>query len=235
MWPFTKKYSIASSGILQGFTDWHCHLLPDVDDGVRTMEESLQILSSYEHYGIKEVWLTPHIMEDMPNSTSFLRSRYAELKTAYKGPIILHLASENMLDSLFEERLQQGDLLPLGKEGKHLLVETSYFNPPYGLQDILQRIMSRGFFPVLAHPERYIYMGQKDYELLKQQNVAFQLNLPSLVGAYGEDAKRKAKWLLDNGYYQYSGTDTHRSSSWEVIVQKQQLSKDIVKKFKTTL
>lgn len=199
------------------------------------MEESLQILSSYEHYGIKEVWLTPHIMEDMPNSTSFLRSRYAELKTAYKGPIILHLASENMLDSLFEERLQQGDLLPLGKEGKHLLVETSYFNPPYGLEDILQRIMSRGFFPVLAHPERYIYMGQKDYEQLKQQNVVFQLNLPSLVGAYGEDAKRKAKWLLDNGYYQYSGTDTHRSSSWEVIVQKQQLSKDIVKKFKTTL
>ena len=235
MWLFSKKYSIASSGILQGFTDWHCHLLPEVDDGVRTMEESLQILSSYEHYGIKEVWLTPHIMEDMPNSTSFLRSRYAELKIAYKGPIILHLASENMLDSLFEERLQQGDLLPLGKEGKHLLVETSYFNPPYGLEDILQRIMSRGFFPILAHPERYIYMGQKDYEQLKQQNVAFQLNLPSLVGAYGEDAKRKAKWLLDNGYYQYSGTDTHMSSSWEVIVQKQQLSKDIVKKFKTTL
>lgn len=235
MWPFSKKYGIASSGILQGFTDWHCHLLPEVDDGVRTMEESLQILSSYEHYGIKEVWLTPHIMEDMPNSSSFLRSRYAELKSAYKGPIILHLASENMLDSLFEERLQQGDLLPFGKEGKHLLVETSYFNPPYGLEDILQRIKSRGFFPVLAHPERYIYMGQKDYELLKQQNVAFQLNLPSLVGVYGEDAKRKAKWLLDNGYYQYSGTDTHRSSSWEVIVQKQQLSKDIVKKFKTTL
>lgn len=235
MWSFTKKYSIASSGTLQGFTDWHCHLLPEVDDGVRTMEESLQILSSYEHYGIKEVWLTPHIMEDMPNSTSFLRSRYAELKSAYKGPIILHLASENMLDSLFEERLQQGDLLPLGKEGKHLLVETSYFNPPYGLEDILQRIKSRGFFPVLAHPERYIYMGQKDYEQLKQQNVVFQLNLPSLVGAYGEDAKRKAKWLLDNGYYQYSGTDTHRSSSWEVIVQKQQLSKDIVKMFKTTL
>ena len=133
-----------------------------------------------------------------------------------------------MLDSLFEERLQQGDLLPFGKEGKHLLVETSYFNPPYGLQDILQRIKSRGFFPVLAHPERYIYMGQKDYEQLKQQNVAFQLNLPSLVGAYGEDAKHKAKWLLENRYYQYSGTDTHRQSSWEVIVQKQQIPKDIV-------
>ena len=229
MWPFSKKYSIASSGILQGLTDWHCHLLPGVDDGVRTMEESLKILSSYEHHGIKEVWLTPHIMEDIPNSTAQLRTRYSELKTAYSGPIILHLASENMLDNLFEERLQQGDLLPIGDDGRQLLVETSYFNPPYGLHDILKRIKSKGYFPVLAHPERYIYMGQKEYQQLKQLEVAFQLNLPSLAGAYGTEAKRKARWLLEKGYYQYIGTDTHRSSSWEAIVQKQEIQKDAVK------
>ena len=193
------------------------------------MEESLKILSSYEHHGIKEVWLTPHIMEDIPNSTAQLRTRYSELTTAYSGPIILHLASENMLDNLFEERLQQGDLLPIGDDGRQLLVETSYFNPPYGLHDILKRIKSKGYFPVLAHPERYIYMGQKDYQQLKQLDVAFQLNLPSLAGAYGKEAKRKARWLLEKGYYQYIGTDTHRSSSWEVIVQKQEIQKDAVK------
>ena len=193
------------------------------------MEESLQILSSYEHHGIKEVWLTPHIMEDIPNSTAQLRTRYSELKTAYSGPIILHLASENMLDNLFEERLQQGDLLPIGDDGRQLLVETSYFNPPYGLHDILKRIKSKGYFPVLAHPERYIYLGTKDYQQLKQLGVAFQLNLPSLAGAYGTAAKRKARWLLEKGYYQYIGTDTHRSSSWEVIVEKQELQKDAVK------
>lgn len=193
------------------------------------MEESLKILSSYEHHGIKEVWLTPHIMEDIPNSTAQLRTRYSELTTAYSGPIILHLASENMLDNLFEERLQQDDLLPIGDDGRQLLVETSYFNPPYGLHDILKRIKSKGYFPVLAHPERYIYMGQKDYQQLKQLDVAFQLNLPSLAGAYGTEAKRKARWLLEKGYYQYIGTDTHRSSSWEVIVQKQEIQKDAVK------
>lgn len=231
MWPFSKKYSIASSGILERFTDWHCHLLPGVDDGVQTIEESLQILTSYEQFRIKEVWLTPHIMEDIPNSTDMLRTRYAELKSAYKGPIILRLASENMLDSLFEQRLQRGDLLPIGKEGKHLLVETSYFNPPYGLHNILLRIKSKGYVPVLAHPERYIYMESKDYEQLKRMNVAFQLNLPSLVGAYGEDAKRKAKWLLENMYYQFKGTDTHSLSSWEAIVHKKQIPKDIVQMF----
>lgn len=231
MWPFNKKYSIADSGILEGSTDWHCHLLPGVDDGVQSMEEALQILASYEQFGVKEVWLTPHIMEDIPNSTAMLRTRYEELKSAYKGPIILRLASENMLDSLFEERLAQGDLLPLGKEGKHLLVETSYFNPPYGLNNILLRIKSKGYFPILAHPERYVYMDKKDYEDLKRLNIAFQLNLPSLVGAYGADAKRKAKWLLENRYYQYSGTDTHRLAVWEAIAHKKQIPKDLLKMF----
>lgn len=160
-----------------------------------------------------------------------LRTRYAELKSAYKGPIILRLASENMLDNLFEERLAQGDLLPLGKEGKHLLVETSYFNPPYGLNNILLRIKSKGYVPVLAYPERYVYMEQEDYEQLKRLNVAFQLNLPSLVGAYGADAKRKAKWLLENMYYQFMGTDTHSLSSWEAIVHKRQIPEDVVQMF----
>ena len=215
MWPFSKRYSIANSGILERYTDWHSHLLPGVDDGVQTIEESLQILSSYEQHRVKEVWLTPHIMEDIPNSTAFLRKRFEELKSAYKGPIILRLASENMLDCLFEQRLQQGDLLPIGKEGKHLLVEASYCSPPYGFHNILLRIKSKGYVPVLPHPERYIYMEQEDYERLRLLNVAFQLNLPSLVGAYGADAKRKAKWLLENMYYQFTGTDTHKLSVWE--------------------
>ena len=228
MWPFSKRYSIVGSGLLQGFTDWHCHLLPGVDDGVPTLEESLKVLSSYAQSGIREVWLTPHIMEDIPNTPSFLRGRFVELQAAYRGPIILHLAAEHMLDSLFEERLAQDDLLPLGKEGRHLLVETSYFSPPYGLHNILLRIKSKGYIPVLAHPERYVYMDREEYGQLKQLDIAFQLNLPSLAGAYGADAKRKAKWLLENRYYQFKGTDTHRLSSWEAIVHKKQIPKDIL-------
>lgn len=108
---------------------------PDVDDGVQTMDEALQILGEYERLGVKEVWLTPHIMEDMPNTTQHLRARFVELQSAYQGNIALNLASENMLDNLFEERLNKNDLLPIGKAGKHLLVETSYFNPPDGLAE----------------------------------------------------------------------------------------------------
>lgn len=155
------------------------------------MQESLQVLSLYEELGISEVWLTPHIMEDIPNRTEDLKERFMELNAAYQGNIILHLAAENMLDNLFEERLAKNDLLPLGNEGKHLLVETSYFNPPMGLNNILLRIKSKGYVPVLAHPERYVYMDAGDYRQLKEMNVMFQLNLSSIVGGYGTEVKRK--------------------------------------------
>lgn len=228
MWPFSKRYSLASCGILRDFTDWHCHLLPGVDDGVQSMEEALRLLSSYEQQGIREVWLTPHIMEDYPNTTDGLRARFAELQSAYQGPVALHLASENMLDHLFEENLKRGDLLPLGPEGRHLLVETSYYNPPYDFHNIFVRIRNEGYAPVLAHPERYIYMEREDYERLKQLNVAFQLNLASLIGVYGPDARRKAKWMLKNRFYQYYGTDTHRLTTWDAITRKKQIPEDVV-------
>ncbi len=218
MWPFTKRTSLADSGIFREFTDWHCHLLPGVDDGVQTMEESLQVLSLYEELGISEVWLTPHIMEDIPNRTADLKERFAELDAAYQGNITLHLAAENMLDNLFEERLAKNDLLPLGKDGRHLLVETSYFNPPMGLNNILLRIKAKGYVPILAHPERYVYMDESDYRQLKDLNVKFQLNLFSLTGAYGTEIRKKAGWLLKEGLYYLLGTDTHNCRLYETMI-----------------
>ena len=210
MWPFRKKQTLEESGFFRGFTDWHCHILPGVDDGVQTMDEALQILAEYERLGVKEVWLTPHIMEDIPNTTEKLKMRFAELKTAYQGSVMLHLASENMLDNLFEERLEKNDLLPIGKDGKHLLVETSYFNPPMGLQNILLRIKAKGYYPMLAHPERYLYMNENDYQRLSSMGIEFQLNLFSLFGLYGKEVQKRAKTLQKQGKYDYTGTDLHR-------------------------
>ena len=210
MWPFRKKQTLEESGFFRGFTDWHCHILPGVDDGVQTMEEALQILAEYERLGVKEVWLTPHIMEDIPNTTEKLRDCFTELRTAYQGSVMLHLASENMLDNLFEERLEKNDLLPIGKDGKHLLVETSYFNPPMGLSNILLRIKAKGYYPILAHPERYMYMSETDYKRLNSMNVKFQLNQFSLWGLYGKDVQKRAKTLQKQGLYNYIGTDLHQ-------------------------
>ena len=208
-----KRRNSAGTGTLKGFVDWHCHILPGVDDGLPTMEDALSVLAEYERRGIAQVWLTPHIMEDIPNTTAGLRARFAELQAAYKGGVQLHLAAENMLDRLFVERFTARDLLTIGPGGDHLLVETSYFNPPMDLHGMLERIMSAGYRPILAHPERYIYMGEKDYMQLHGMGVEFQLNLPSLAGMYGPEARKKARRLGKLGLYAYSGTDLHRPST----------------------
>lgn len=214
---FDSRISVSSFGLLQDRTEWHCHILPGVDDGIKTMEDSLAALSRYEEVGFREVWLTPHIMEDIPNRTAALRQRFTDLSVAYGGRLRLHLASENMLDSLFEERFDAGDLLPLSD--KRLLVETSYFNPPLDMDNTLQAIKAKGFFPLLAHPERYMYMDKKRYEQLKGMDIEFQLNIPSLIGAYGPEVKSKAELLLKAGMYDYSGTDLHRLSSLEHLLE----------------
>ena len=114
MWPFSSKYNLQQSGVFDGWTDRHSHILPGVDDGIQTVKESLAILSMYEQMGVKKVWLTPHIMEDCPNTPDNLKARFEELKSAYQGNIQLALAAENMMDGLFVKRLEQGILMPYG-------------------------------------------------------------------------------------------------------------------------
>lgn len=204
------------STVWNGATDCHSHILPGVDDGVAEMETSLKILAAYEQLGIKEVWCTPHIMEDVPNTTEALKARFAELKAAYQGPVQLNLAAEYMMDELFMERLDTGDLLPHGHEGNCLLVETSYYTPPYNLHGILDAVKSAGYHPILAHPERYLYMKMSDYPPLKEMGVLFQLNVASLAGAYGDDAVKKAHKLLKDNAYNRIGSDIHRARQLEI-------------------
>ena len=200
---------MADSGILEGFCDWHCHLLPGVDDGVQDVGETLQILEEWEMLGVETVWLTPHIMEDMPNSPDDLKKRVEALRMRYTGHIKLHLAAEHMMDGPFAKRLEQDDVLPIGNSRKQLLVETSYYTPPMNLNEVIDSVTAKGYEPLLAHPERYQYMDRRDYRHWKDQGVLFQLNLPSVVGAYGPEVLQKAEWLLKENMYDYCGTDTH--------------------------
>ena len=186
---------------------------------MQTQEEALQILAAYERLGVKEVWCTPHIMEDIPNAPARLRACFSALKAAYVGSVELNLAAENMLDQLFEERLERDDLLPLGKDGKGLLVETSYFNPPMGLHDILSRIKAKGYYPILAHPERYLYMTGTEYQQLKSMGIRFQLNVFSLYGLYGKAVQKRATSLQKQGMYDYAGTDLHRIGMLENMLR----------------
>lgn len=200
---FKSTTRISDSALLNGFTDCHCHLLPGVDDGVKKVEDTLKLLDMMHRQGVREVWLTPHIMEEMPNTPEDLRKRFESLP--YDGPLTLRLAAEHMIDSEF--CLERASLLQL--PGNQLLVETSYFTPPMNLKGKLHDIQAAGLYPVLAHPCRYQYMDHEDYEELHSLGIRFQLNVPALTGLYGPAAEKNAQWLLDRGYYSLTGTDTH--------------------------
>lgn len=194
-----------------GFTDFHSHILPGVDDGVAEMDDSLAILDDYEHRGFKEVWLTPHIMEEVPNRPDDLRKRFDELCAAYDGGLKLHLAAENMIDNLFLERLDNDEILTIGEGRDMILVETSFFQPPIDLDNAFERIRAKGLTALFAHPERYQYLNSiEDYRRLARMGIRLQLNLFSLVGQYGPVVKRKAEGLLKEGLYSCAGTDIHR-------------------------
>lgn len=150
-------------------------------------------------------------MDDIPNPTELLQQKFEELKTAYKGNIKLNLAAEYMLDSEFEKRLAEGDILKMWDDV--VLVETSTNIPPYNLLNLLENIMSKGYRPMLAHPERYRYMDVADYRHLREIGVYYQLNLPSVVGYYGETAANKALRLLSEGSYYAVGSDCHKYSA----------------------
>lgn len=223
-----KKYSLAESGVLSGSVDAHSHILFGVDDGAKHRGDALEMLSFEESMGVREVWCTPHVMEDVPNRTETLKERFALLQELYGGNIKLHLAAEYMLDSLFLERLRQRDLL-LHRDG-NLLVETSANNPPLKLADTLKYIRMAGITPMLAHPERYRYLRKEDYSCLVSEGVKLQLNLASLTGYYGQTAYEKSCWLLKHGMYSTFGSDCHRVKGIKEQYNHKSLTSDIIDK-----
>ncbi|WP_302776666.1 tyrosine-protein phosphatase [Porphyromonas uenonis] len=212
MWWLTKhkKVDIISAGWLEGMTDIHCHLVPAVDDGSRSLDETRQLIEAMHSIGIQRIITTPHIYRRYPhNDSSTLQQELERLLPDLSDlGVPLMLGAEHMLDEGFEAHLAK-PLLTLGTS-KYLLVETSFVGAPLDLFRLIQQVISAGAIPMLAHPERYLYMNDRTYDQLRGAGCAFQLNLFSLTGMYGEQVQRRAQQLLERGVYSFVGTDTHR-------------------------
>ena len=225
---FNRRQSIQDSGLLKGAVDNHSHILYGLDDGVKKQEDSLAILRWLEEQGVSEVWFTPHVMEDVPNTTEGIRARFEELTAVYDGGLQLHLAAEYMIDTLFEERLEKRDLLEHGEEV--VLVETSAIAPPINLWNVLEQMLKAGYRPLIAHPERYRYMEPSDYKELHNMGCFLQMNLPSIVGFYGESVRQRPQYLLDKGWYRMVGSDCHRFKAIQSQYSAKELKKDTIAK-----
>ena len=206
------KKSFIDSGLLKNMTDIHSHILFGVDDGIKVYEDTVTSLQWLKNNGINHIYLTPHVMSDFPkNTTAFLTESFDLLKERLENDRVagipeLRLGAEYMLESAIEKHKSDGFIT---YKDRQILVETSYITPPMGFISILENLMEDGYYPILAHPERYIYMDKNDYDFLKAQGIKFQLNFLSMIGAYGHIEKHKAIMLLNEDYYNYAGSDFH--------------------------
>lgn len=202
---------------LQGCVDIHNHILPGIDDGAASIDQSLILLQRFQNMGITDFVCTPHIMNDYyPNTPATILPalekvhKALDLNNGLNG-IKVRAAAEYMLDQNFMELLESEQILLL--KDNYILVEMSYFQAPINLKEILFQLQTKGYKPVLAHPERYAYYHSKDltkYEDLKNRGCLFQINALSLSNHYGPGIQRAANQLLEGGMIDFIGSDVHR-------------------------
>ena len=193
-------------------TDLHNHLLPNVDDGVRSLEESKAILEHLERLGYEKVIITPHIYPEVfPNSEKELTSDFKVFMSQLDTGLDLHLAAEYYSDESLLKKVKSGkDLLTFGDN--HVLIETSFFTKSILLEEVIFQLSAHGYKPVLAHPERYFFAHDEPefYRNLKRKDVLFQMNAGSIEGTYGREVKKAAEFLLKNDMIDVLGSDIHR-------------------------
>jgi tyrosine-protein phosphatase YwqE len=202
-------------------TDFHSHLIPGVDDGSQSDEDSLSLMRGLSSLGFKKVITTPHVMSDyFRNGADTIlpgRDHLRSLCATHAIPLQVDAAAEYYLDEGFLVKLNNEPLLTLGD--KYLLFEISYINPPENILRAVFDMKVKGYKPLLAHPERYPFWYGKFnvYEELKEHDVYFQINTISLAGYYGPGAKKTAEKMIDAGMVNFVGSDMHHTRHLEAL------------------
>lgn len=200
-------------------TDMHSHLLPGIDDGAQTIEDSLRLIRSLMAMGYTNFITTPHIKSDIyPNTTVTIQNALRELQQALAANNInvpIQAAAEYYIDDRFFDIMDSEGLLTLHKN--EVLVEFSFVFEPVRLNDTIFRIQTKGYNPVFAHPERYPFFQHKPevFQQMKDRGCLLQLNTLSLTGYYGKSVKETAERILQERLYDYCGTDLHHEKHVE--------------------
>lgn len=214
---FTRKKQRKSDILKQVRYDMHNHILPGIDDGSPDVDFSLTLIEGMAELGYEGMICTPHVLSDLHPNTPETISEARDILTsgiAHQFPGFLKgAAAEYMVDYDFERILRSGALMLFGKE-KYMLIEMSYLVESPNLRNMIFAILTAGYRPILAHPERYAYYHHrfKEYEEIVEAGCELQINLPSLIGYYGPEIKKAAEKLIDNGLITWVGTDMHHQN-----------------------
>ncbi len=201
--------------------DLHLHVLPGIDDGSPSVDESLQILAAHHAAGIRRIIATPHIRADMfPNDQRSIHAAWERLTEAAANrwpDLTLSYAAEHFGDDYLMTLLEKEQILPLFD--RYVLVETSMRSEEPYFTQVLQAMIDRDWQPVLAHPERYRPWQQRPdkYAELREMGVIFQVNLLSLGGQYGIAEQMLAAQMIRLGWIGAVGTDLHRVNQYSYL------------------
>jgi protein-tyrosine phosphatase len=191
--------------------DLHSHVLPGIDDGAQTVEESVALVKKMMELGIKKIIATPHIMADFyRNNSKTIGDALAILKAELKNQQIdidISAAAEHYFDETFETRIDKNELMIIGDN--HVLFEFPFISIPPNYIQVVQKLIDLKYRPILAHPERYPYMTLEQYKTLHDWGCDFQLNTISLTGYYGKEVKATAESLIDNCLIDFISSDMH--------------------------
>ncbi|TXN35957.1 histidinol phosphatase [Flagellimonas hymeniacidonis] len=218
---FHKKIFLVD--YLHGLVDMHNHILPGIDDGAKTVEDSINLIKGFSELGITNFVCTPHIMNHYyPNTLKTIKPSFdavvAELSTLKMDYIKIDYSAEYMIDDAFESLLEERSIVPL--RVKYLLIEMSYLQPSFNFDNAITDIAKHGYYPILAHPERYVYFHKeyKTYTHLKNQGILFQLNLMSLGSeSYGTEVQKVSQKLLEDGCIDYIASDVHNKRQLNLL------------------
>ena len=211
---FKKKEVLPPFDLGRFKSDMHSHLIPGIDDGAQDMDQTIAMLAKFESLGYKKVVTTPHIMTDsFPNNPEIILSGLEKVKNEIKKvgiEIEIEAAAEYYFDETLMPKIKNKELLTFGDN--YVLVEFAFHSPPQFLDQLFFELKTHGYRPVIAHFERYLYyLGKIDKaEKWRSEGINIQINLNSLFGQYGPEVQKQAEKLIDEGQFDYVGTDCHR-------------------------
>jgi protein-tyrosine phosphatase len=212
---FKKK----EQNLFRDLVDFHNHILPAIDDGSKSVAQSLKMLNLFMDLGIQSLIASPHIYRDLypntPNSIAKSFETFKEKANHYKFPVKGY-GAEYLVDEFFLENLKKNIPLLCCFE-RNVLVEIPFFSTTKLLEQAHFTMQNMEYTAILAHPERYAYLEEASLKNLKSRGLKTQLNALSLFGYYGPDIKKKASRWLVKGLYDFVGTDAHNEHQLKAL------------------
>ena len=199
--------------------DIHSHIIPGIDDGCENLSESLDLIIKLKELGFTKLVLTPHYIENSNyclNNKSKIKE-FNSLKKHIKEKNIdidLYLGNEIYINFEIINLIKKNEVYPINNT-KYLLIEFPLYNEINNIEDHLYDLKVKGYIPIIAHPERYRYF-QKNYKKmveLYKNGILFQVNYGSILGYYGNEAKKLIKYALKNNMASFIATDIHKVNS----------------------